>query len=156
MSAISVYSISSVSSGDAATYDCIVSGACGSPSTNNQATLTINTKPNIIQNPSNQTLCDGQALSFSITATGTELIYQWRKNGTHITSANTSTYAISSVATTDAGNYNCVVNGTCNSPQTSNQATLTINTKPNITQNPTSQTTCVGQTASFSIGATGT
>ncbi|MGA2298152.1 MAG: immunoglobulin domain-containing protein [FCB group bacterium] len=150
------YTISSVSSGDAANYDCVVTGGCGSPVTSNQATLTVNTSPSISQNPSSQSVCEGQAASFSVTASGTGLTYQWRKNGTNITNATTSTYAISSVATSDGGNYDCVVNGTCGSPQTSNQATLTVNTKPNITQNPSNQTLCEGQAASFSVTATGT
>lgn len=112
--------------------------------------------PSITGQPSSQTRCVGQSVTFSVTATGTApLGYQWRKGGSTISGATTSSYAISSVATSHAGNYNCVVTNSCGTA-TSNQASLTVTTPPGITQQPVGQTKCVGQDVTFSVTASGT
>ena len=54
----------------------VVSGACGLPVTNS-ATLTVSTNAIVTTPPANQTVCPGGAASFSVTATGTALAYQW-------------------------------------------------------------------------------
>ncbi|MBL8761354.1 MAG: matrixin family metalloprotease, partial [Phycisphaerae bacterium] len=148
----SSYTIASVVSGDAANYDCVVSNACSSV-TSNVATLTVNTTANITGQPSNQTKCVGQSASFTVTATGATG-FQWRKNSTNIGGATSSTYTIASVVSGDVGSYDCVVSNSCGNV-TSNAATLTVNTTANITGQPSNQTACVGQPASFSVTATG-
>ena len=54
-----------------------------------------------------QTVCSGFPVSFSVTATGTGLIYQWQKGGINIPGAASSTYSISNAATADAATYRC-------------------------------------------------
>lgn len=152
----STYSIPSVSSNDAASYDCVLSGSCGSPVTSNAATLTINVIPAITSQPQNQTVCQGGNSSFSVTATGTNLVYQWKKNGVNISGATNSTYSILSTQSSDAGQYTVDVSGDCPPTQTSQAATLTVNTPPQITTQPSSDTACEGQTAQFTVVATGT
>ncbi|MEW5915629.1 MAG: PxKF domain-containing protein [Gemmatimonadota bacterium] len=66
----------------------------------------------------------GDAVTFSVIATGTELSYQWRKNGVDIPGATGASYAISSLALSDAGNYMVVVTD-CGSV-TSASAILTV------------------------------
>jgi hypothetical protein len=150
----SSYSISSVASGDAGSYDCVVTGTCNSV-TSNAATLTVNTSAAISTQPSSQSICPSQPVTFNVVATGSGLSYQWRKSSVNISGATNSSYTIPSVASGDAGSYDCVVTGTCNSV-TSNAATLTVNTSAAITTHPASQTVCPTQNATFSIVATGT
>jgi hypothetical protein len=150
----SSYTISSVTTADAGSYDCVVTNSCGSV-TSNAATLTVNTAPTITAHPASQTKCVGQSVTFSVSASGTGLSYQWRKNSTNISGATGSSYTISSVTTADAGSYDCVVTNSCGSV-TSNAATLTVNTAPTITAHPASQTRCVGQSVTFSVSASGT
>jgi len=127
----SSYTISTVTTADAGSYTCYVSNACGNV-TSNAATLTVNTPPSITTQPSSQTKTLGQSVTFTVAASGTTpLSYQWRKNGSNISGATSSSYTISYVKTSDAGNYDCVVSNTCGSA-TSNTATLTVNP---ITQN---------------------
>ncbi|MGA2296848.1 MAG: immunoglobulin domain-containing protein [FCB group bacterium] len=149
------YNIQSVAVSDAGTYDCVVTGACGSPVTSSQATLTVNLSPSITQNPASQTVCAGQGVSFTVAATATGITYQWRKNAQNISGANSTSYIIANTTTNDAGQYDCVVNGTCNTPATSGQATLIINTAPQITQQPQDANACDGSNAKFKVVATG-
>src|SRR5437868_486822 len=67
-------------------------------------------KPTITANPASAVKCPGEAISFSVTATGTApLHYQWQKNSNSIAGASASTYSIASVSAADAGSYRVVV-----------------------------------------------
>jgi hypothetical protein len=94
-------------------------------------------------------------VTFNVSATGTGLIYQWRKGGNNISGATSSSYTINGVVAGDAGNYDVVVTSSCGNT-TSDIATLTINAATQISANPTNQTVCAGGSATFSVTATGT
>jgi len=98
----------------------------------------------------------GRIAVFSVTATGTSLSYQWRKGAVNIGGATGSTYTIAAVAAGDAGSYDCAVSGACGSPVTSQAATLTVNSPPTITGQPSGATKNVGESVTFSVAATGT
>jgi len=76
--------------------------------------------------------------SFSISANGDGLSYQWRKNGSvinndggTISGSATATLTLTGVGTDDSGaSFDCVVNGTCSPPATSSAATLSVNPNP--------------------------
>ncbi|MEY4387821.1 MAG: hypothetical protein RLY20_3104, partial [Verrucomicrobiota bacterium] len=66
--------------------------------------------PNILSQPTNQTLSSGQSAVFTVSATGIpEPTYQWRKNGTNIANATNATYTIAAVLPNDAGAYSVMV-----------------------------------------------
>jgi gliding motility-associated-like protein len=132
----------------------VITGTCATV-TSNAATLTVNTPPVITAQPASTSACVGQGATFTVTATGTGLAYQWRKGGVNIPGATGSSYTIASVAITDAGSFDVVITGTC-ATVTSNAATLTINTPPVITAQPVSLTRCTGLSATFDVTATGT
>ena len=68
----------------------------------------------------------GQTSTFTVTATGDNLMYQWQKDGVDITTGATSaTYTIAAVAESDEGEYRCVVTNAANSV-TSTAASLTV------------------------------
>ncbi len=117
------------------------------------------TAPSITGEPSGSVVCAGQPASFTVSATGTGLSYQWRKDLTPINvatnaSAGTPTLSLSSVIAGDAGSYDCVVTGTCGTA-TSVGATLTVNVAPSISTQPVAQTTCTYDAATFTVAATG-
>jgi hypothetical protein len=102
----------------------------------------------------------GERATFSVVATGTTpLNYQWRKSGINISGASATSYTTSATTVTDSGsNFDVVITNPAGSI-TSNAATLSVNpapTAPTVTTQPANQTVTVGQTATFSVVATGT
>jgi len=150
------------SSDNGAQFTVVVSNSAGS-ATSNAAILTVNPAtmaPSIATQPVSQTVTAGQTASFSVTATGSSpLGYQWSKNGTVISGATSASYTTPATATTDNGAQFTVVVSNSAGKVTSSAATLTVNpatVAPSITTQPVSQTVTAGQTASFSVVATGT
>ncbi len=71
--------ISNVSVADAGVYALQVASVCRTVT--NSATLTVNTPVQIVSPPANIATCPGTSASFSVSATGTGLSYQWYKGG---------------------------------------------------------------------------
>ena len=112
--------------------------------------------PSITAQPASQTVTAGQTATFSVTATGTApLTYQWKKNNVAV-GVNASSYTTPATTSTDnATQFTVTISNTAGSV-TSNAASLTVNVPPSITAQPASQTVTAGQTATFSVTATGT
>ncbi|HEV1994173.1 MAG TPA: hypothetical protein VGR03_07575, partial [Candidatus Acidoferrum sp.] len=110
--------------------------------------------------PGSVTVTAGQAVTFSVSASGTAPIsYQWRKNTVDIGGATASSYTTPVTTTADNGAKFDVVVSNSVSSVTSSQATLTVNSTPvapTITTQPANQTVTAGQTAMFSVVAAGT
>jgi hypothetical protein len=148
----SSYAISSVTAGDAGSYDVVVGGACGSLTTA-PALLTVLTPPSASA-PSGASVCPGTAVAFSTTASGSgPLSYQWRKNGVGILGATAASYAIASAAPSHAGSYDVVVSGACGSFTTA-PALLTVLAPPAATD-PLDASACPGAPVAFSTSASG-
>ena len=144
-------------------YQVIVTGTCPAPVTSSPVTLTVNTLPAITIQPSAVTVCAGTDATFSVTASGTGLSYQWQEStnggGSFSNISGATTAAYTKTGTTGAMNgyqYRVIVSGTCTPPVTSAAVTLTVNTAPGITSQPTAQVVCAGQNATFSVTASGT
>lgn len=68
------------------------------------------TPPSITAHPQSQTAGTGEALSLSVTASGSSpLAYQWYQNGSALGGATSSILSIASASHADAGNYFVVV-----------------------------------------------
>ena len=131
----STYTIASAVVGDAGSYDCVVTNACGS-ATSTAASLTVNSGPSITTQPANATVATGSSGSFSVAASGTAPItYQWRKDAANLTDAGpisgsaTASLSINPVAAGDAGSYDCVITNPCGTT-TSAAAALTVGPCP--------------------------
>ncbi|MDB6110083.1 MAG: hypothetical protein JWR69_1833, partial [Pedosphaera sp.] len=82
--------------------------------------------PFITAQPQSQTVQAGASVAFSVQAIGAApLNYQWRFQGANISSATSSTYALSNVQSSNAGIYSVVVANAAGSILSSN-ATLTV------------------------------
>ncbi|MBI5324594.1 MAG: immunoglobulin domain-containing protein [Ignavibacteriae bacterium] len=152
----STYNIASVAAGDAGSYDCVLNSSCGTPVTSNPATLTVNVSPTISVQPLSQAVCQNGNVNFTVTALGSNLTYQWKKDGTNINGATASTYSLTNVQAADAGQYTVEVSGTCTPPVTSQAAVLSLKELPSITGHPQSQIVCQNLPVSFNVTATGT
>ncbi|WP_333820871.1 hypothetical protein, partial [Ohtaekwangia sp.] len=122
----------------------------------NTVNVTINTLPAISTHPSPQTQCEGSNVSFSVTASGTGVTYQWQVDAgsgfTDVSGAVSSTLALTSVTSAMNGNqYRVIVSGTCTPSVTSNPATLTVQEYPEITGQPSNSIICENTSTSFTV-----
>jgi hypothetical protein len=114
--------------------------------------------PKITVDPQSQIVSLGSSANFSVVATGTPApTYQWRKNGIPIASAKGVSIGIQSVQFSDTGDYDVVVKNSVDSA-VSKKAHLSVSltdVAPFITQEPRSDTVEVGESATFTVNATG-
>ncbi len=117
---------------------------------------TINTQP------SAQTVCAPNNASFSVTASGLGLTYQWQvsTNGgtsyTDILGATSATYTFATTPAQNNNRYRVNVYSTCSptTPAVSNGVILTVNSPATITAQPVAQTGCSLINYTFSVTAT--
>ena len=84
--------------------------------------------PTITTQPSSQAVTAGQSATFSVAATGTSpMTLQWKKNGTPVSGATSSTYITSAETTSDNNAQITVVVTNSAGNATSNSSTLTVN-----------------------------
>ncbi len=155
------YAIDPVTSGDAGTYDVIVTNDCGS-TTSDAATLTVHEGPTITEHPTDQDACEAAVASFSIVAAGTgDLSYQWNRDGEplfdggSVTGAETATLQIDPVDVNHAGQYTCEITDACGTIE-SQSAVLGVDTLLQVSEGPADQSACPGDTVVFGVTATGT
>ena len=115
-------------------------------------------KPAITTQPAGKTVVVGQTATFTVTATGTDpLSYQWKKNGSDISGATSSSYTTPVTTITDNNALFSVVVTNSADSVTSDNAKLTVNLAvPIITAQPVAQTITAGEMATFSVTATST
>lgn len=118
------------------------------------------TAASITTQPANQSVAVGQSATFVVTASGTApLTYQWQKNGANIAGATQASYSTPAAAAADNGAKFDVVVSNSVASVTSATALLTVTATPvapTITTQPANQTAASGQTATFTVVASGT
>jgi hypothetical protein len=93
----------------------------------------------------------GDALSFTVAATGTSpLRYQWQRGGVDIAGATATTYAFTAQPADAGQQFTCAVSNAKGRTVSSN-ALATITTAPVLAAQPQSQVVSVGQKATFSV-----
>ena len=147
--------LANVSAADAANYSATVTNAVGT-ATSGTATLTVLVPPSITSPPAGTNVLLGNPAVFSATAGGTApLNFQWLKNGVAISGATSNVLTLSAVTTNDAGNYSVVVTNTVGSIASSSAA-LAVLVPPAIVTQPTAASVVAGNSASFTVTASGT
>ncbi|HLG33929.1 MAG TPA: LamG-like jellyroll fold domain-containing protein [Bacteroidia bacterium] len=115
-------------------YDCIVTNACGS-ATSNTISVTVNSIPSAtITAAGSTTFCSPGSVTLNAN-TGTGLSYQWRLNGGNISGETASSYVANA-----SGSYDCVVSNTCGSA-TSNSIAVMVNSLPSASISASGATT---------------
>jgi hypothetical protein len=137
-----------------------------SPNLNGSATVVVSTLPSITSFTPSPAVCEFTLAKFNVTATGTNLTYQWYVNegsgfnsvtdgGTYFGALTPQLQIFNSVRSMNGFIYHVVVSG-CSTSVTSADAVFTVNTAPEITQHPKDSTICLGQNAIMQADATGT
>ncbi len=145
--------LTNVQVADAGLYQVVVANGAGSV-TSHAATLTVNSAISITQQPQSQSLSLGGVATLRVTATGTGLTYQWRRNGIALAGQTNSTLTLNNVGVTDAGTYTVLVANDA-AEVISAEALLSINSAVAILAAPQSQTVGVGGSVSFTVVASG-
>lgn len=89
-------------------FRCVVANSQGTV-TSSTAVLTVRVAPSVITAPQSASLTLGSQVTLSVVAAGTELGYQWKKNGIVIAGASTPLLAITNAQATDAGDYSVTI-----------------------------------------------
>ncbi|MFC2113994.1 immunoglobulin domain-containing protein [Bacteroidota bacterium] len=108
----------------------------------------------ITEHPKSFNTCTGDSVTFEITAVGSEMSYQWNKNGDAISGATKSILTINGVSSSDAGSYTCTISDSAYSV-TSEPGILNLGGEPVISQQPVNKTVNKGQNVTIKIVATG-
>ncbi len=145
-----------------AQFSVLVSNAQGSV-TSTPATLTVSAAvvaPSFTSQPANATVTAGQTATFTAAATGSgTLAYQWLRNGVAIAGATAPSYTTPVLTVADSGAvFTVTVSNNSPSTVTSAGALLTVNrapVAPTITTQPAAQTVTAGQSAVFTVVASG-
>jgi hypothetical protein len=102
--------------------------------------------------------CGGASVTLTVVASGSPtLTYQWRKDGSPISGAVSSSYNIASLSAADAGSYDCVVTNACSSA-TSSAASVEVLSALVVATQPADTSVCAGGVLNLSVvaeGATG-
>jgi hypothetical protein len=154
------------SSYNGAKYYSVVTDSCSTPINSTNANLTVisgGASPTIITQPVSETVATGGTTSFTVVASGSgTLSYQWyvipagSTTPTLVTGATSATYNVPTTATTNANNgdrYYVLVSNTYGQVL-SQQATLAVGTGILISPQPQTQYINVGDTATYTVGAT--
>ncbi|MEO5804400.1 MAG: immunoglobulin domain-containing protein, partial [Verrucomicrobiota bacterium] len=145
--------LSNVQPANSGNYSVLVTNSSGNITSSN-ALLTVGIPPAITVQPQDQNVLLGSNATFSVSATGTSLNYQWRRSGIPISNATVSSYSITNVQSTNTGGYSVIVTNAIGSV-TSVVANLTVIAPPTIVAQPQNQTVGAGSNVTFTVGAGG-
>lgn len=145
-------------------YEATVSSVCGGPLVSNPATLTVKAPPEIIQQPADTTICDGEDAAFSVTVAGDNPVFEWFVDDGNTLSSieddgvysgqGTSVLQITGAdASYHLNRYYVRITGDCQPWVQSDIAFLYVNNLPQITAEPENDTICEYGTAKFTVGA---
>jgi len=82
--------------------------------------------PTVTVPPTNQVAAVGNAVNFSVAATGTSPTYQWRHSETNLPGRTTAVLTLPQVAWADAGHYDVVVTNSAGAVTSTPPAVLTV------------------------------
>lgn len=111
--------------------------------------------PIIVTQPQNQSVQQGTNVSFSVTANGTNLTYQWRFNSVNISGQTNSILLLTNVQSSSAGYYSVLVSNIAGIVISSN-AILNVSSAPLIITQPSNAVAIQGASASLTASVSGT
>ncbi|MFT3680741.1 MAG: Ig-like domain-containing protein [Ferruginibacter sp.] len=159
-----ILSITGAATTDAGNYSVVVNGLTPCvPVISANATLVVRQEVEITSQPADAAVCATFPATFTVTATGSGLTYQWYKgtfpgtpvtNNANISGATTASLHFNQANIPNIDDYYVVVSGLspCG-PVQSDYAHLNVDRNITIITQPVSQTVCIGSDATFSVVA---
>gem|GEM_PF-1717444 len=150
------YVIDSVTAADTGIYEAAVYDACGSIKIAQTVTLRLKPTATIISQPVDVRSCPDMPVSFTVTAEGSDLEYQWYRNGEMVPGATSATLAIDSVKRRDTGYYSCrVTNAACRGTPIPSRAARLVVVYEEVVEQPKNRSVAIGDPVRFYVQATG-
>ncbi|MFL6548768.1 MAG: immunoglobulin domain-containing protein, partial [Povalibacter sp.] len=156
-----VLALNSVETSDAANYSVLVSNAANPAGVlSDAAALTVTATgavvaPFITTQPSTLIVAPGGSGILAVAATGSgPLSYQWSRGGASLAGATAAVLVLTNVSATDIGSYTATVSNSRDTI-TSEPADVILLGAPVVTQQPAAATMQEGETAKFSVVASG-
>ncbi|MCX6154900.1 MAG: immunoglobulin domain-containing protein [Candidatus Kapabacteria bacterium] len=125
------------------------------PTLNDQSVqFTLYDSPDATKQSGPAVACVGNTVNFSLVGTGSQITYQWYKDGVALAGQTNPSLQLTAVATPNSGVYNCMVSGNaiC-TPTWSDNMPLYIALGTVITKQPATTIGNLGGTAAFSVSA---
>jgi hypothetical protein len=146
--------IPNAQSSDAGSYYVRASNSDGNASSL-AATVTITIAPAITSTTSTLTPNKGASVSLIPVITGSlPMTYQWYRNGTTVSGATSKTLDLSNISTNQEGTYSIMAANMAGGASAT-VAIITVKDPPVVTTQPASRGVNLGQTATFTVTATG-
>ena len=143
-------------------YHCIVTDSRENSLTTKEVTLTAILPITITNQPVNFSGQAGDTAVFSVTANGNSLKYQWQTfksgawaNCSNTDGARTNTLTLEAKSSRNGTIYRCVITDADNNTVNTNEVTMTVITPLAITTQPSNFKGVIGDTAVFTVKATG-
>lgn len=165
-----IYSGAKLEDGGNVKFECVVSNKDGVTSITDEAFLSVKANIIIKKHPENVTVKEGDVALFSTEADGEDLSYRWQVSYSSgrdvwrpftdaVDSSNSAAYIFKDTAYTNNGNVKvrCIISNAYGSV-TTNEAKLYVeyvDTETKITSQPVDSSVTEGDTAAFSVEATG-
>ncbi|WP_373056602.1 LamG-like jellyroll fold domain-containing protein [Zunongwangia sp. H14] len=120
--------------------------------------LTINKEVVITTQPFDVGVCSTRNEELIVVATGSNLQYQWFKNGTAVPGATSAILSFNNAQPADSGSYYVEVSGesACGAPVKSDEVIFNVDENILVNTQPVSQDLCENENLSLSISATAT
>ncbi len=141
-----------VTSMDSTYYRAIAYNSAGCADTTDTMALYVTPATLFTDHPSDTTLCTGQTLNLSATATGQNISYQWYKDGVIIASATSDTYNVPVVTVVDSGSYYVEATGDCGILN-SDTINVLVSVVPDETLAVSDADICAGNDAVITVSA---
>ena len=147
--------ISDATAADIGDYHCVITfNGVDVVLTSNTVTVVMGAVPTISVQPQGDTICAGQPLLISSSASGSGLLYQWYKGTTSIPGAIGPDYSVQSASAGDAGTYSVIITNPCGTV-TSDVAEVVVNVAPSISTQPADAAIYDGDTLRMVVTANG-
>ena len=162
------YEITSVTAEDAGFYQVRATNECG-VAVSAAAELVVDAPVNILVQADDAESCTGASVVLEIFANGSGVSYQWRFRAAaggafldmvpdvDVVGIDSSRLTINNITFERAGDYQCIVTGTCNAGGiAADVVTLTVGSVAEIANEPEDMTACPGQDAIFRVAVVDT
>lgn len=128
-------------------------GACVSSTSTEQVNVYTFGPPVITEQPKAVDICAGSQGDLVVTAEGTDLTYQWYRNGSPVPNSNNYMLILQNASAGMSGNYRVEVRSVCSGLATSNSVRVDVFSLPVISTHPVGTNLQVGNSLTLTVNA---